>query len=153
MCANVQGSLFPQQKLDDIEGLGLEDTPDKSKKKKKRRPSKSDVSSDSDAYPGTPAMQASDSDTSLMDVDVNEDLPMPILKAKNKVKIKYRKQREDEDDLLCGLCNTRHGKGICYMTEDSTNLLEYREMLMNHDSEEPLPVRVWTSPHIVLSRS
>lgn len=68
-------------------------------------------------------------------------------KAKMKVKAraKYREQvlvKEDEDNLACGLCGTRHGKGICYMTEDSTNLVEYREILMNHESDEPWAVRV-----------
>ncbi|KAG0704357.1 SNF2 family DNA-dependent ATPase [Suillus ampliporus] len=133
-------AIFPQQQLDDIEGL--EDTPDMSKKKKKHRPSKSDASSDSDAYPGTPAVQTSDSGASSMDVD--EDPSMTSHNVKMKAKAKYREQasvREDEDVRLCGLCNTQHGKGICYMTEDSTNLVEYREMLMNHDSAEPWPVR------------
>ncbi|KAG2154662.1 hypothetical protein DEU56DRAFT_769656 [Suillus clintonianus] len=137
-------AIFPQQKLDHIEGL--EDTPDMSRKKKKHRPSKSDASSDSDAYAGTPGAQATDSSASSMDMDVIEELSTISHKAKMKAKAKtkYREQasvREDEDILLCGLCNTRHGKGICYMTEDSTNLVEYREMLMNHDSDEPLPVK------------
>lgn len=152
ICANVQPSLSPQQKLDHIEGL--DDTPDKGKKKKKGQLSKSDVSSDSDAYSGTPGEQMSDSGVSSVDVDMGKDLPMSS-KAKIKAKGKYREQSsvKDKDNIrLCGLCNTRHGKGICYMTEDSTNLVEYREMLLNHASDEPWPVRVWTSPHMVSSK-
>lgn len=152
----MQGSSFPQQKLDHIEGL--EDTPDMSRKKKQHRSSKSDASSDSDAYPGTPGVQTTDSGASLMDVDMVEELLTTSHKAKMKVKAKakHREQasvRVDEGNLLCGLCNTRHGKGICYMTEDSTNLVEYREILMNHESDEPLAVRVWTSLHMVSSRN
>jgi hypothetical protein len=66
------------------------------------------------------------------------------VKMKAKVRAKYREQasvKEDEDNLLCGLCNTRHGKGICYMIEDSTNLVEYRAILMSHESDEPWAVR------------
>ncbi|KAG2159672.1 uncharacterized protein EDB93DRAFT_1111462 [Suillus bovinus] len=138
-------AMFPQQQLDHIEGL--EDTPDMSKKKKKYRPSKSDASSDSDAYSGTPGAPATDSGSSSIDVDMVDELLTTSHKAKMKVKAKakYREQtlvQEDEDNLLCGLCNTRHGKGICYMIEDSTNLVEYRAMLMNHESDEPLAVRV-----------
>jgi chromodomain-helicase-DNA-binding protein 4 len=152
----VQDSSFPQQKLDHIEGL--EDTPDTSRKKKQHRPSKSDTSSDSDAYPGSPGAQTTDSGASLMDVDMIEELSTTSQKTKTKVKakVKYQVQpsmRVDEDDLLCGLCNTRHRKGICYMTEDSTNLVKYREILMNHESDEPLAVRVWTSLHMVSSRN
>jgi hypothetical protein len=134
--------LCLQQKLDDIEGL--EDTPDKSKKKKNRRSSKSYASSDSDAYPGTPA-QMSDSSASSMNMDRDEGLSMPPT-AKIKAKGKYREQSSvgDKNIQLCGLCNTHHGKGICYMTEDSANLVEYREMLINHAADEPWPVRVWT---------
>ncbi|KAG1757761.1 SNF2 family N-terminal domain-containing protein [Suillus lakei] len=137
-------AIFPQQQLDHIEGL--EDTPDMSRKKKKHRPSKSDASSDSDAYSGTPSAQVTDSGASSMDVDMVEELLTTShkVKMKSKAKTKYREQasvREDEDNLLCGLCNTRHGKGICYMIEDSTNLVEYRAILMNHDSDEPLAVR------------
>ncbi|KAG1825750.1 SNF2 family N-terminal domain-containing protein [Suillus subaureus] len=137
-------AIFPQQKLDHIEGL--EDTPDTSRKKKKHRSSKSDASSDSDAYPGTPGAQTTDSGTSSMDMDmVNELLTTSDkVKMKAKARVKYREQasvKEDEDNLLCGLCNTRHGKGICYMTEDSTNLVEYREILMSHESDEPWAVR------------
>ncbi|OAX44419.1 hypothetical protein K503DRAFT_765038 [Rhizopogon vinicolor AM-OR11-026] len=131
-------AIFPQQKLDDIEGL--EDTPNISKKKKKHRSSKSDASSDSDAYLDMPVAQVSDSGASSMNVDKDEDLSMPP-KATIKAKGKYRKQSSEENLRLCGLCNTRHGKGICYMTEDSTNLVEYREMLINHASDEPWPVR------------
>ncbi|KAG2755489.1 hypothetical protein P692DRAFT_20793136 [Suillus brevipes Sb2] len=135
-------AIFPQQKLDHIEGL--EDTPDMSRKKKQHRFSKSDISSDSDAYPGTPGAQTTDSGASLMDVDMIEELLTTPQKTKTKIKATYQGQpsmRVDEDNLLCGLCNTRHGKGICYMTEDSTNLMEYREILMNHESDEPLAVR------------
>lgn len=89
--------------------------------------------------------QGSDSGASLMDVDVARDLSMPP-----KVKIKDKgKYREQEDNRLCGLCNTRHGKGICYMTEDSANLVEYREILMNHASDEPQRVKVWTLSRMV----
>lgn len=138
-------AIFPQQKLDHIEGL--EDTPDMSRKKKKYRSSKSDTSSDSDAYPGTPGAQATDSGASSMDMDMVDELLPTSHKAKMKVKAraKYREQvlvKEDEDNLACGLCGTRHGKGICYMTEDSTNLVEYREILMNHESDEPWAVRI-----------
>ncbi|KAG1846831.1 SNF2 family N-terminal domain-containing protein [Suillus subluteus] len=137
-------AIFPQQKLDHIEGL--EDSPDMSRKKKKHRPSKSDASSDSDAYPGTPGAQATDSGTSSMDADVVDELltTSDKVKMKAKARAKYREQasvKEDEDNLLCGLCNTRHGKGICYMTEDSSNLVEYREILTSHGSDEPWAVR------------
>ncbi|KAG1732817.1 hypothetical protein EDB19DRAFT_2002935 [Suillus lakei] len=49
-------AIFPQQKLDHIEGL--EDTPDMSRKKKKHRSSKSNTYSDSDAYVGMPGLLA-----------------------------------------------------------------------------------------------
>ncbi|KAG2075089.1 hypothetical protein BDR04DRAFT_1133497 [Suillus decipiens] len=135
-------AVFPEQKLDHIEGL--EDTPDMSRKKKKPRPSKSDASSDSDAYTGTPGAEATDSGGSSMDVNAVDELLTTSHQPKMRVKTKYRERasvKEDEDNLLCGLCNTRHGKGICYMIEDSTNLVEYREMLMNHESDEPWTVR------------
>lgn len=136
--------MFPQQKLDDIEGL--EDTPDKSKKKKNRRLLKPYVSSDSDdAYPGTPVAQMSDSSASSMNVNRDEG-PSMLPNAKIKAKDKYREQSSvrDKKIRLCGLCNTHHGKGVCDMTEDSVNLVEYRAMLINHTSDEPWPVRVWT---------
>ena len=93
ICANVQPSLSPQQKLDHIEGL--EDTPDKGKKKKKGQLSKSDVSSDSDAYSGTPGEQMSDSGVSSVDVDMDKDLPMSS-KTKIKAKGNNKPGRMDE---------------------------------------------------------
>jgi len=86
-----------------------------------------------------------------MDVDVDDDLLGPP-KAKTKLKGKGREQtavRDEEDIRLCGLCNTHHGKGICYMTEDSSNLVEYREILMDPASDEPWKLRVWTLSHMV----
>ncbi|KAG1726934.1 hypothetical protein EDB19DRAFT_1943698 [Suillus lakei] len=114
--------------------------------KEKHRPSKSDAYSDSDTFAGTPGVQATDSSASSMDMDVVEELSTISHKARMKAdtKAKCREQasaREDEDTLLCGLCNIRYEKGVCYMAEDSTNLVEYREMLMNHDSDKPWQVK------------
>jgi hypothetical protein len=48
----------------------------------------------------------------------------------------------DDDGDFCGLCGTIHGAGACFMTDNSENLAEFRQMLITHDSDEPLEDRV-----------
>lgn len=47
---------------------------------------------------------------------------------------------DDDDEKYCGLCQTRHRSGQCFMTQDPRNLVDYREMLLK-ESTEPLRLR------------
>lgn len=48
---------------------------------------------------------------------------------------------------VCSLCGLEHDDGACYMTDNSENLVQYREIMMLHASDEPLEMRVsfWLS--------
>ena len=50
----------------------------------------------------------------------------------------------------CGLCGLYHSDRPCYMTESSKNLVEYRNILMNHAGEESLEDRVSTAVHFAM---
>jgi hypothetical protein len=47
---------------------------------------------------------------------------------------------ESDDERPCGLCQTSHGPGSCFMTQNPTNLVEYRSMLIA-ESNEPVEMR------------
>ncbi|KAL4070788.1 hypothetical protein J3A83DRAFT_4245468 [Scleroderma citrinum] len=132
-------ATFPQQELGYIDGL--EDTPHARKSKsKKHRLSKSGTSTDSDAYAASP--HADDSDFSMGDMDLEPD---PLLQSKkrdvyqreNNTQIPTESQ---EDDIRCGLCDKVHGPRACAMTDDSTNLVEYRKILIL-SNDEPVETR------------
>ena len=81
-------------------------------------------------------------------MDVDDD---PSLKAK-KMEFQGREsgaQFTQDDDMRCGLCDKVHGPGACTMTDNSTNLMEYRELLIS-SSDEPAQTRV--SRTLTLSR-
>ena len=139
-----------QQQLDFLEGL--EDTPAKGKGKgrKKGQPLKSGMSSDSDAYDAS-AHQGTgdDTDATTESMDVEQELPL--------VPVSPKKQPRNlsapfsavlpgtipiHDDQKCGLCGYNHGPGACNMMGSSSNLMEFREMLMNHTDDEPWEDRV-----------
>ncbi|KAH7881752.1 SNF2 family N-terminal domain-containing protein [Phlebopus sp. FC_14] len=143
-------AAFPQQKLDFLDGL--EDSPDqKAKSKKRRQSSKSSISSESDAYLESPAVDSRDDDsddstTEFMAVDSDPMVRLPKGKEVQRYQvgatphIPARKTSgfENGDDVQpCGLCGQIHGVGSCVMTENSANLVEFREMLIKHASDEP----------------
>ncbi|KAF9244536.1 hypothetical protein BU15DRAFT_42035 [Melanogaster broomeanus] len=146
-------AAFPKQQLDFIEGL--EDSPNKNKgkSKKKGRPSNSDASSD--AYSVSPGVRDPGDDTDAT-TDSMEGVPDPLLNlAKPNKQPRYRdalpmplspiqnkRTLPDDDEQPCGLCGGTHGPGFCNMMESSQNLVEFREILMNHANEEPLAYRV-----------
>ncbi|GJJ09860.1 hypothetical protein Clacol_004084 [Clathrus columnatus] len=66
-------------------------------------------------------------------------MPVP---PKPKVKRPRKKTHDWNDDgkLDCGLCQTQHKSGDCFMTHSPENLLEYRLMLLR-ESTEPISLR------------
>ncbi|KAH7930550.1 hypothetical protein BV22DRAFT_56154 [Leucogyrophana mollusca] len=147
---------FPQQNFDGIEGL--EDTPSKHKGRRKRKSSKATGSDSDDAYLDSPGVPAEESDAStgsmnaeagpLLDPADREILKPPRPHKPHK-KARYREispsfppiQNPGDDDDICGLCGGTHGDGVCYMTESSENLVEYREILLKHVDNESLEER------------
>ncbi|KIK79668.1 hypothetical protein PAXRUDRAFT_833992 [Paxillus rubicundulus Ve08.2h10] len=130
----------PYQQLDFVEGL--EETPDKNKgkSKKKGRASKSGASSDSDVYTAVQG-PGDDTDATTGSTDggpepplkprYREALPITFLPTQNKSTL------HDDDGQQCGLCGQSHARGVCTMTDSPQNLVEFREILMNHASDEP----------------
>jgi len=131
-------TLF-QQELDYIEGL--EDTPRarKNNSKNKHRPPKSGISSDSDAYAESAPGDETDSS---MNVDPALLLKLERDLHRRETDTQIQTQSTTRDDVLpCGLCGEVHGPGVCAMTDDVANLLEYRKILLCSD-DEPVPTRV-----------
>lgn len=139
-----------QQQLDFLEGL--DDTPAKvkGKGKKKGRLLESGTSSDSDAYDGSTHHDAGDDtdDTDSMNVDPERPLtPGPPKKQPRNLAapfatVQSRPTLPPSTDQECGLCGHIHGPGACSMMHDSSNLMEYREILLNHTTGEPWEYRV-----------
>jgi len=63
-----------------------------------------------------------------------------LASIENQRENKKRTAEDSDDERLCGLCHTSHGPGECYMTQNATNLVEYRAMLFTV-STEPLETR------------
>lgn len=144
-----------QQQLDLLDGLEETPTKIKGKGKKKGRSLKSGRLSDSDAYDGSAHQGAgddTDATTESMDVDQeallapawpkkqprNLTAPFPTIQSRSTV--------SHRDDPECGLCGRSHEPGVCNMMESSPNLIEYREILLNHTDDEPWEYRVRIYP-------
>ncbi|KAF8846211.1 hypothetical protein BDN67DRAFT_918420 [Paxillus ammoniavirescens] len=140
----------PHQQLDFIEGL--EETPEKNKgkSKKKGRSSKSGPSSDSDIYT---AVQGPGDETDAT-TDSMDGGPESLLVLAKHQKPRYREALpmsfsppqnqstlQDDDGQQCGLCGRNHARGTCTMTDSAQNLVEFREILMNHANDEPWAYR------------
>jgi hypothetical protein len=52
------------------------------------------------------------------------------------------------EDLPCGLCGLTHADRPCYMIESSENLVQYRDILMNHAGDESIEDRVSYCIHL-----
>jgi chromodomain-helicase-DNA-binding protein 4 len=148
-----------QQQLDFLEGL--EETPTKGKGKgkgkgkQKGQPLKSGTSSDSDAYDGSTHHGAGDdTDDSTDSMDVDGELPeAPALPTKQPRNYSAPFPNVQPGSTLpphggqgCGLCGRIHGPGACSMVGSSSNLMEYREILLNHSDNEPWEYRVRIYP-------
>ena len=49
--------------------------------------------------------------------------------------------KDDSDEVRsCGLCKSSHGPGLCFMTQNPFNLVDYRRMLIT-ESKEPKKAR------------
>ena len=142
-----------QQQLDFLEGL--EEIPTKGKGKKMGRSLKSGTSSDSDVYDGSAhhgAGDDTDDTTESMDGDVdfplapalpkkqphNHSAPFPTVQPGPTI--------PPSVDQKCGLCGRIHGPGACSMMGSSSNLMEFREILLNHTNDEPWEYRVRIYP-------
>ncbi|EPQ60503.1 hypothetical protein GLOTRDRAFT_68181 [Gloeophyllum trabeum ATCC 11539] len=146
--ARRRTALIPQ-----LKDLDLDDSPVKDEKdKNRRRKSKSKASDDeSDAYTGSVGRSESEAEVPDDEIDGRAlspleepkkakhvsslDLPVPLSPIQN------QRRHKKEDFERCGLCGTVHGPGVCYMTESSENLAEYRRMLLIHADDEPIEDR------------
>ncbi|KAI0785072.1 SNF2 family N-terminal domain-containing protein [Abortiporus biennis] len=128
----------------------IDNTPkkDKDKSKKKKGKNKKPAGSDeSDAY--VPAFDAQ-SDISIAsshnaESERSEALAELLPSKTNNKKRRLSPGRPSKsvvDDDYCGLCGKQHGESACEMTNDVQNLIEYREILMNHSDDEPLADRL-----------
>jgi len=146
-----------QQQLDFLEGLEEAPAKVKGKGKKKGRSLKSGTSSDSDAYDGSAHRgPGDDSDGTTESVDVDQELPLsPELHKKPLRNLSAPLPAIQSGSTLpphssgeCGLCGRIHGPGACTMMGSSSNLVEYREILLNHTDDEPWEyrVRIYTIP-------
>lgn len=140
-----------QQQLDFLEDL--EDTPAKGKGKgrRKRRSLKSGTSSDSDVYDGSAHHGAGDdTDATTDSMDVDQELPSAPVLTKSQPSnlstpfptVQLKSTLPHRDNQKCGLCGYSHGPGACDMMGSSSNLMEYREILLNHTNDEPWEYRV-----------
>lgn len=142
-----------QQQLDFLEGL--EEIPakgkGKGKSKKKGRSLKSGTSSDSDAYDGSAHHGAGDdSDGTTESMDIDRELPVAPESHKKHLRnlsapfptIQSGSTLPPHSSVVCGLCGCTHGPGACVMMDSSSNLVEYREILLNHTDDEPWEYRV-----------
>ena len=137
-----------QQQLDFLEAL--DDTPAKGKGKgrKKGRLMKSGTSSDSDVYDGSAhhgTGDDTDSTTDLMDAD--REPPLTPVSPNPQPRSQYGsvptiQPLPRHNDQKCGLCGNSHASGACSMMGSSSNLMEYREILLNHTNDEPWEYRV-----------
>lgn len=113
------------------------------------------TSSDSDAYDGSAHYGAgddTDATTESMDVD-QEVLLAPALPKKQPRNLSAPFSATQSGSTLphhgdqeCGLCGHSHEPGDCNMMNSSSNLMEYREILLNHTDDEPWETRVRVSP-------
>lgn len=144
-CSIAEPYVPAQQQLDFLEDL--EETPTKVKGKiKKKGRFKSGTSSDSDVYDGSARHGAGDdTDDTTESMDVVEDAPLapalPKKKPRN-LSAPFSATSILHGSQECGLCGHVHGPGVCSMMSSSSNLLEYREILLNHAVDEPWESRV-----------
>ncbi|KAF9015550.1 SNF2 family N-terminal domain-containing protein [Cyathus striatus] len=97
--------------------------------------------SDGSAYRGS----AMDSDSDASDIiDVDEEFQPTESRRREKlnsgnITSTSNGISESSDVFDCGLCGGRHGSGFgaCFMTDQSENLAEFREMLILHADDEP----------------
>lgn len=134
-----------QQQLDFIEDL--EDTPAKGKGKgrKKGRSLRSGTSSDSDVYDGSAHHgPGDDTDATTESMDADQELTLaPVLPERQPRNLSAPFPIVQSGSIQkCGLCGNSHGPGVCDMMGSSSNLMEYREILLNHADDEPWEYRV-----------
>ncbi|KAF8560206.1 hypothetical protein OG21DRAFT_38190 [Imleria badia] len=139
-------AAFPQQQLDFLEDL--EETPAKVKGnvKKKGRSFRSGSSSDSDVYDASARHGAGEDtdDSTESAMDVVEEPPLAPASPKKQLRnltAPFQVKSTLNGNQECGLCGHVHGPSTCSMMGDSSNLLEYREILLNDAVDEPWEYR------------
>lgn len=140
-----------QQQLDFLDSLEETSSKVKGKGKKKGRSLKSGTSSDSDAYEGSAHHDVGDdTDATTESMDVDQELllapALPNEQPRNLSAPFSTTQSGStlppQGDQECGICGHPHKSGACIMVESSSNLLEYREILLSHTVDEPWEYRV-----------
>lgn len=126
-------------------------TKGKGKGKKKGQPLKSGTTSESDAYDGSAHHGAGDdTDDTTDSMDVDQELPvapaLPKKQPRNHSAPFPGSTLPPHSGQECGLCGRIHGPGACSMMSNSSNLMEYREILLNHTDNEPWEYRVRICP-------
>ncbi|KAF8140421.1 hypothetical protein EV363DRAFT_1153685 [Boletus edulis] len=145
-------AAFHQQQLDFLEGL--EDSPAKMKDKgKKGRTLKSGTSTDSDdAYDCSDHHghgASDDTDDTTESMEVTQELLLAHASPKKQPRylstpfqtIQSTSVLLSHRDQECGLCGHLHGPGACSMLGSSSNLMAYRDILLNHTVDEPWEYR------------
>jgi chromodomain-helicase-DNA-binding protein 4 len=130
-----------QQKLDFLDSPVKE-----THRKRKRKKSKSTASEESDAYVNANQSQSENSDDELLDSGLNQDLAeLGVSTVRDSKTPTWLNSRDPsahpQETGLCAMCGNTH-QGTCEMTDNSKNLVHYRQMLLANQTGEPFEERV-----------